>query len=346
MQTTLFYLLHQQNQLLAATNAIKNSQTFDMTPIAFDSILEDTFNEKYRFTKQQILNIRAALAIPVNIKLENGCRVDGNLALCILLDKLAYPVRNSRLEESYGIHRSNISRIINFLLFFINDNWSHTLHLRQCHINEYQEQWAHCVYDRGAALDNCIGFIDGTCRQNCRPIRDQKSIYNGHKRYHCLKYQSVTAPNGLILDLSGPFIGIRHDIRILRESNLLDRLALISDQYVIYGDPAYSMDRNICCPYEGILTPDQLAFNQSMSRTRIAVEWNYARVLALFAGLRMSKSFKILLSPVGLYYRVAVILCNIHCCFNGNQISIYFNCPPMSLDKYLHICQPGQCYEQ
>ena len=41
---------------------------------------------------------------------------------------------------------------------------------------------------KGSALDNCIGFIDGTCRQICRPGKCQKALYNGHKHYHCLKY--------------------------------------------------------------------------------------------------------------------------------------------------------------
>ena len=81
-----------------------------------------------------------------------------------------------------------------------------------------------------------------------------------------------------------------------------------------------------------------------MSRARIAVEWNYARVLALFPGLRMAKAMRMNLSPVGLYYRVAVILCNIHCCINGNQISAYFDCDLMPLDEYLHDCNDvGSC---
>lgn len=52
-----------------------------------------------------------------------------------------------------------------------------------------------------------IGFIDGTVRGICRPIKYQRSCYNGHKRKHALKFQSVTLPNGLILQMFGPMEG-------------------------------------------------------------------------------------------------------------------------------------------
>ena len=79
------------------------------------------------------------------------------------------------------------------------------------------------------------------------------------------------------------------------------------------------------------------------SRSRVSVEWNYSRVLALFAGLKMAKSFKLRLSPISLYYRIAVILWNVHCCLNGNQIGIFFDCNCMPLDEYLHCCADEGC---
>ena len=54
------------------------------------------------------------------------------------------------------------------------------------------------------ALENCWGFIDGTVRPICRPGENQNVVYNGHKRVHALKYQSVVAANGLVANLYGP----------------------------------------------------------------------------------------------------------------------------------------------
>ena len=38
------------------------------------------------------------------------------------------------------------------------------------------ERYAEAVYDKGAALDNCIGFIDGTVRPICRPGELQRVV--------------------------------------------------------------------------------------------------------------------------------------------------------------------------
>ena len=55
-----------------------------------------------------------------------------------------------------------------------------------------------------AALQICFGFIDGTVRPICRPGEQQRILYNGHKRLHGLKFQSVALPNGLIGNMYGP----------------------------------------------------------------------------------------------------------------------------------------------
>ena len=66
------------------------------------------------------------------------------------------------------------------------------------------ERYAAAIADKGAALDNCIGFIDGTVRPICHPGEFQRVVYNGHKRVHALKFQSVTLPNGMIANMYGP----------------------------------------------------------------------------------------------------------------------------------------------
>ena len=52
--------------------------------------------------------------------------------------------------------------------------------------------------------NTCFGFIDGTVRAISRPGKDQRLVYNGHKRVHALKFQSVSLPNGIIASLFGP----------------------------------------------------------------------------------------------------------------------------------------------
>jgi hypothetical protein len=35
-------------------------------------------------------------------------------------------------------------------------------------------------------------------------MKNQRTVYNGHKRIHAIKFQSVVTPNGLIANLFGP----------------------------------------------------------------------------------------------------------------------------------------------
>ena len=130
---------------------------------------------------------------------------------------------------------------------------------------------------KGSLLENCVGFIDGTVRPICKPGKEQKKFYNGHKHVHALKYQSVIFPNGIIMLMDGPYPGSRHDAGILRISGLgtlLERELRGTDQrqLYLYGDCGYPDRPYLVCPYRGSdLTPEQMMFNTTMSTLRISV---------------------------------------------------------------------------
>ena len=54
------------------------------------------------------------------------------------------------------------------------------------------QQYSDVVSDKGAALNTCFGFVDGTVRPICRPGEHPRLVYNGHKRVHALKFQAVS----------------------------------------------------------------------------------------------------------------------------------------------------------
>lgn len=66
------------------------------------------------------------------------------------------------------------------------------------------QQYADVISAKGSPLDNCFGFVNGTVRPISRPGQHQRAVYNGHKRVHALKFQSVALPNGLIGNLYDP----------------------------------------------------------------------------------------------------------------------------------------------
>lgn len=201
-------------------------------------------------------------------------------------------------------------------------------------------RFAEAVHASGAALDNCIGFIDGTVRAVARPSRHQRMVYNGHKRKHAVKFQAVTTPDGLIVHLHGPHEGKVHDATMLNRSGLREVLSEVAvdgeRSYVIYGDPAYGLAEHIITPFRGaMITPQQEAFNASMSQARVSVEWGFGKVVGLFAFLDFAKNLKLHLQPVAMYYTVAVLLTNCHTCLYGSQTASFFNTTPPELQSYL-----------
>ena len=137
---------------------------------------------------------------------------------------------------------------------------------------QHLRTFADAIHQKGGALTNCWGFVDGTVRPICRPGMHQEVMYkgyNGYKRIHALKFQSVTAPNGLIAHLFGPVEGRRHDAYILHESRLLPELE------------ARSHDLKVPFPGNN-LGENQPAFNASMSKVRISVESAFGDIVNLF----------------------------------------------------------------
>lgn len=138
----------------------------------------------------------------------------------------------------------------------------------------------------------------------------------------------------------GPVEGRRHDAFILGASGLSDKLRqfnqLNGQPYVIYGDPAYGVSRNILSPYRGAhLTQQEQEFNKLMSQVRTCVEWTFGKLCQYFAFVDFKKNNKVLLQPVGKYYLVAALLTNCHTCLYGSQTSNFFDLQPPVLEVYL-----------
>ena len=57
---------------------------------------------------------------------------------------------------------------------------------------------------KGAAPENCFGFVDGTVRPISKPGEQQRIVYNGHRRVQQLTETSGRGPNGLIANMESP----------------------------------------------------------------------------------------------------------------------------------------------
>lgn len=227
------------------------------------------------------------------------------------------------------------------MIDYLHENYSTLLQFDASRLTpQVLEGFAHAIHDKGAPLTNCIGFIDGTVRAIARPEFAQRIAYNGHKRKHALKYQSVTSPDGLIIDFFGPVEGRRHDCFLLSVSGLEDRLCTYArdsrdQQMCVYGDPAYGVSTWILSPFGGNPTADQKEFNRKMSAVRETVEWGFQRIVNLFAFVDFKKNQKLGVQQVGKMYTVAALLSNMHACFVPSQTSLYFGVAPPMPEEYL-----------
>ena len=226
---------------------------------------------------------------------------------------------------------------ITFTIHTAISQWNHTI---LDPVN--RERYADAIYDKGAALDNCIGFIDGTVRPICRPGELQRVVYNGHKRVHALKFQSFTLPNGMMANICGP-VGksvVHNSSCMLADSGLLKNLQRFAfsstgQPMCLYGDPAYPLRIHLQAPFRNtVLTPAMQAFDSSMSTVRELVEWLFGDIINYCKFIDFNKNLKIGLSSVGKMYIVSALLRNALTCINGNQTSDFFNLDPPTLEDY------------
>ena len=159
--------------------------------------LEDECLSEFRVAKTDIPRLVRVLQIPDDIICENGTKACALEGLCILLKRFAYPCRYSDLIPRFGRSKPELCLICNEVMRFVVGSHGYLL-------TSFDQEYASAVYEKSHALGNCWGFVDGTVRAICRPEQNQKTVYNGHKRVHALKYQSVIATNGLIANLFGP----------------------------------------------------------------------------------------------------------------------------------------------
>ena len=306
-----------------------------------DTLTDDECIQQFRFNKEDLFLLKTLLQLPDKLVGSNASTCTGMEGLCILLRRLAYPNRLTDLVPIFGLHPTHLSVMFNLVLEHVHSNFQHLISdLDQPWLEEGQvRRYARVTQNAGLPISNCWGFIDGTVMPICRPSQNQREVYNGHRRTHALKCQSVVLPNGLIANLFGPMEGRRHDAALLAESGLLAGIRFHSatnKPLCLYGDSAYPLSPYLMCPYKNsVLTDEQQAFNTGVSSGREAVEWGFGKIVQLFAFVDFRKNQKLYLQPVGKYYRVATLLTNCHTCLYGSQVSTYFGMNPPHITDYL-----------
>ncbi|TPX34384.1 hypothetical protein SmJEL517_g03040 [Synchytrium microbalum] len=294
----------------------------------------------FRFSLLQIEALVEALRMPTTLITDNRLRLSSVDALAIFLKRMVYPCRLVDLVRFFGREQSVISRFANHVSQFIHERWHNLLRWDRHRLtSDVLQSYSEAIWNKGGKLQGCFGFIDGTMRNIARPISNQEMVYNGWKRVHALKFQSVVAPDGLILHLDGPYLGKDHDAWVLHVTGLLDILEeslQFGDgrQFVLYGDPAYPVSDYIVRSFKAPHDPAHIRFNKMMSTVRIAVECGFGMIMSRWAFLDFEKNLNLLLQPVGQYYLVC-----------GSQLHVVPTTPITTAHQSLEFRATVRAYE-
>lgn len=326
-----------------------------------DSYSEYEFRELFGINQYHARAVMTAWGVfEEHTVTDNRMRIHPEEAFLIYLGRMHDYRKLTSLEREFGRDYSQLSRIFNKvshqmclhhfdrlfnnLPFFEPRFAMYNDHIRRKCLAMYPGEGLPPDYQ------NVCGFQDGTRLEISRPGGDeavQMRCFNGKDRIHCLEFQGVSFPDGMIGDLYGPVPGSRHDSYISRVSRIMDRMRDCQIgrhvQYGLYRDKAYcnippwgyAAHRKPNAPLE--MDPALAHENRVMSKLRLGVEWAFGKVMTCTRFLGAS-SLCIYMSGVAQYYINAVILANTHTCLYGAQASVYFvNCRPPTLAQYFGV---------
>ena len=94
---------------------------------------------------------------------------------CILFKRLAYPCCYSDMIPRFGRPVPEISMMTNVVLDWIyNEHGHHLTDFNQPFLSRASlRTYADAIHQKGAVLNNCGGFVDGTVCPICHPLKNQ-----------------------------------------------------------------------------------------------------------------------------------------------------------------------------
>ena len=280
-----------------------------------------------RFSKSEIPRLADLLRIREVEWLERRATTS-EMALAVACVRMSHPRMLREVARLFGRSESWISNVANDVLTFLSERfdkqieWHPTITLRR--VNHFARRLdEYC----GASL--IWGFINGTSIDICRPTEEQSIFWSGYRKKHVIKFQTIVAPDGLIISCSGPYVSEAAGVRLVTVSKIEDRLRELfddGDELFLNGDAAYDHCFGMMTGFSEHLTRTSgpaRDFNNQMSSIRMGI--GRSKMLWPLNEWRLGSEEE--MSPVGTYYRATVLLTNCHTCLRGgNQISAQFEC--------------------
>jgi hypothetical protein len=204
--------------------------------------------EHFRFTVEEMKDICRLLDIPDYICTSENDVCESVEGLALLLRRMAYPCRWCDLKTIFGRSEAWLSRVFHHMLDLVYDRFGTLVEFsaeKLVRLEDDLPHFANAIAKNGSPIPNCIGFIDGTSFETCRPSIGQQSIFSGHKRVHGLHFLSIMLPNGIIGCMLGPYEGRHTDAYLSKETNIVNimKAAFPDAEYCLYGDAGFRISK-------------------------------------------------------------------------------------------------------
>ncbi len=149
----------------------------------------------------------------------------------------------------------------------------------------------------------------------------------------------ISAPNGLIINLYGPFCGRNNDRGTLAAWDL-DTWRNVTLAHKLYGDRIYVHGDCISRAPRNPATPMRRAELKAYNACRVTIEQVFGNITKLWKVCKKKDGFKLFTSSsrggLGAIYKLAVLLSNCHACLNGaGPVASFFTEPCIDLETYL-----------
>ena len=129
-----------------------------------DEIDQAECKSEFRIEKRDIPLLADVLGLPATFRCPQRTVADGIEGLCMLLKRMSFPCHYSDMIYRFGRPVPVLSMVTNQVVDYIYQAHGHK-------ITQWNNQllnlaalqtYADAIERRGAALDNCFGFVDGT----------------------------------------------------------------------------------------------------------------------------------------------------------------------------------------
>lgn len=250
-----------------------------LNPLEFYDDLE--LYKRFRFDRHSIMYITEMLQLDLQRPTERNLAIPVRSQVLVALRFYATGSFQVLVGDSYGIHKSTVSRIIHrvsrALARQINNFITFPTTLQE------MNQSKHLFYNI-CGFPNTIGAIDCTHVKIQAPVFNEND-YVDRKGQHSLNIQCICDANNKLINIVARWPGSCHDARILRESQVSHHFENNEVDAMLIGDNGYPCKDWLMVPFLNPVTNGQQMYNSSLTRTRVIIEQTFGILKRRFHSL-------------------------------------------------------------